>query len=61
MIEEQHQRPAAAKTSAFWSEKINTELFQHGRSRRAKHSRRQKGLKESRWDPYDKFARSEGR
>ncbi|KAI1363766.1 P-loop containing nucleoside triphosphate hydrolase protein [Xylaria arbuscula] len=53
MGEEQHRRPAAAKTYASWYEKVETQLFENPRGNRAKHNQPGKPGGKYRWDPYD--------
>ncbi|KAI1308600.1 P-loop containing nucleoside triphosphate hydrolase protein [Xylaria venustula] len=60
MTEQQHQRAAAAKTSAEWHRKVKTELFTRLTVKKAGHRNRQKSTNTiSRWNPYGKFYKQE--
>ncbi|KAI0913922.1 P-loop containing nucleoside triphosphate hydrolase protein, partial [Ustulina deusta] len=57
MSENRHQRAAAAKNSASWSRKVETELFEHPYGRRKSDNRQENANKQGRWDPYDRFTK----
>ncbi|KAI1122884.1 P-loop containing nucleoside triphosphate hydrolase protein [Nemania abortiva] len=62
MAEPPDRRAAAAKCSASWSRKVDTELFEYtnrGRARFAYHQLKSKEKEHFKWDPYERFTRKE--
>ncbi|KAI3326118.1 P-loop containing nucleoside triphosphate hydrolase protein [Xylariaceae sp. AK1471] len=53
MAERQHRRVASGKASAYWSRRIDTELFDHPDEQKVKSE------KKGRWDPYERFTKQE--
>ncbi|KAJ8127646.1 hypothetical protein O1611_g5990 [Lasiodiplodia mahajangana] len=62
MAQPQHRRAAAAKCTSSWTRKVKTEIFEYpSGSRTISGSRHPKLSEESRWDPFERFSKKEGR
>ncbi|KAI8949103.1 P-loop containing nucleoside triphosphate hydrolase protein [Xylaria longipes] len=60
MVGEPHRRAAAAKCTATWEQKVNTELFEdHTKYGKPGSGNQAKPEKKGRWDPYDRFTKKE--